>query len=331
MKINISENKQHIYQQKSAANSNASTRKSMPAVPVLPSKSDNKVTQLYSVENFGKLSEGRQILLRSNYTLFASDSKIEQANGVGGDVGFKAGENSKDVEDLKEVIAYTKEESKLKKDMNGYDSLADFKGVKPNALSRLPDLDSLTDKYKDIIMDHVNYDEALPDDVSSHVADRDLKIKENRQALLKELVSAAMKEIEEVEQPALEKRVEEYLKKDEELKDRPLMPSDCRAMASYVAGFDAGSSGEDVSHLPVKAGDVYEYTAPDQHKAEWPFHYAAIIMTDGDDHVTMENAAAKASDKFSKMQYDHSWFYEMYGTGKEQSFEDHYKPMLDPK
>jgi hypothetical protein len=332
MVTHTSKNKEQTHQQKSAANTHTAGGISLPAVPVLQPMSKNKVAQLYSLEAFGKLSEGRQMLLQSNNKLFASSSKISEANGVGGDVGFKAGEASEHLGELKEVSAFVKPESKLETDMKGYDAGKDYHSVKPNALSKLPDLDSLTDKYRDIILDHVKYDETLPDDVSSRVAGRDLKVKENRQALLKELVEVAMKEVEGVERPALEKRVGDYLEKQLALRDtRPLMPSDCRAMASYVAGFDAGSGGVDVTHLPVMAGDVYEYTAPDASRAEWPFHYATVIMTDGADHVTMENAAAKASDKFSKMQYDHSWFFEMYGAGKGQTFDDHYKPLLDPE
>jgi hypothetical protein len=331
LKTKSTESKQTIPGQKTAANSTASKGTSLPAVSVLQPMQKHKVAQLYSAETFGKLSKGQQILLQSNYKLFASSSKISEANGVEGDVGFKAGEDSEHVEGLKEVIAFVKVGSTLENDMKGYDPSEEFKGVKPNAIRKLPDKDLLKDEYRDIISDHVNEGENLTPEVSLLVKGRDLNLKENRLALLKELVDAALKQLEGVERPAIEKRVDDYLEKQVKLKARPLLPSDCRAMASYVAGFDAGSGGEDVTHLPVEAGDVYEYTAPDQQKGEWPFHYATVIMTDGEDHVTMENAAAKASDKFSKMQYDHSWFFEMYGTKKGQSFEDHYKPLLDPE
>jgi len=302
-----------------------------PAIPVIQPMKNTSVAQLYSVEAYGKLSEKKQMLLQDSYNLFASPAKFSEANGIGGDIGFRAGENSDRVEGLKEVIAFVKKGSNLERDMSEYNALQDFESVKPKALRRLPNQDSLAEKFKEIVNDHINFEEPLPEQVSSKVAGRDLHVKQNRIDLVRELVEAALKEVEGVERPLLEKKVDQYLKTQSELNaKRPLMPSDCRAMASYVAGFDAGSSGLDVTDQPVLAGDVYEYTS-EHKKAEWPFHYATVIMTDGGDHVTMENAAAKASDKFSKMQYDHSWFFEMYGTKKGQTFDDKYDPLLNPE
>ena len=268
--------------------------------------------------------------MRSNYQLFASGPKIQEANGIGGDISFTAGAADKDSGGLKEVIASVKKGSKLESHLKDYDPVKDFNKVKPNAVDKLLDVNALTIKYETIIEDHVEDGVKLPVEVSSRVGDRNLKIKKDQKALVKELVEVTQGQLKLTELPGLEKRVSEYLDKQIELRNRPLMPSDCKAMSSYVAGFVAGINDMDVTHLPVMAGDVYEYNAPDVQKAEWPFHYATIIMTDGEDHVTMENAAAKGSDKFSKMQYDHSWFFEMYGTGKGETFEDHYKPMIDP-
>jgi hypothetical protein len=302
----------------------------LPAVPVLQPIKNTSVTQLYSVEEYGKLSEGRQMLLPNNYSLFATSTKIEEADGVGKDVGFKAGGKSDYVSDLREVIAFVKEGSNLEKQIKGYDASKDFESVKPNAMNRLPDNKSLTEKYLEIIKDHINYEDELPVEVSDRVGSRNLKIKEERAELIKELVEVALKEVDE-ERSVLEKKIDQYLQMQiEHRSTKSLMPSDCREMASYIAGFDAGTSGVDVTDQPVLAGDVYEYKS-DHSKAEWPFHYATVIMTDGEDHITMENAASKVSDKFSKMQYDHSWFFEMYGTKKGQTFDDKYSPMLNPE
>lgn len=330
MKTNTSKNKQQTQQQKSGANAHAAGGMSLPAVPVLQQMSGSNVTQLYSVENIGKLSQGRQMLLQSNYTLFASGSKISEANGVGGDVGFIAGKSNEHIGDLNEVIAYVKEGSKLEHDMSGYDHKKDSDNVKSNAQDKLLDADSLKNTYETIIENHLEDGDELTVEVSSRVGSRDLNSKKDSRALVKELVAATLIELKINELPGLERRVDEYLEKQVALAGRPLMPSDCKAMSSYVAGFVAGSGDVDVTHLPVEAGDVYEYNAPDPQKAEWPFHYATVIMTDGGDHVTMENAAAKASEKFSKTQYDRSWFFEMYGAAKGQTFDDHYKPLLDP-
>jgi hypothetical protein len=298
---NLIQEKQHCVQQKPAASSAAAKGTSLPAVSVLQPVSKNNVVQRYSVEDFGKLSEGRQMLWRSNYELFATGSKISEANGIGGDVGFREGKADAHIGSLKEVIAFIKEGSKLEQDMKGYDKGKEYKNVKPNAIKNLLNVNSLKNKYEAIIEDHVEDGEKLPDEVSSRVAGRDLNLEKNSKALVKELVEVALGELKVHELPGLEQRVDEYLKKQLALRDKPLMPSDCKAMASYVAGFVAGIGDEDVTHLPVEAGDVYEYNAPDPQKAEWPFHYATVIMTDGGDHVTMENAAAKGSDKFSKM------------------------------
>ncbi len=331
MLTNTHDDKQHIHQQKPAANASTAGGMSLPAVPVLQPMTESNVVQRYAVGDFGKLSESRQMLLQSNYTLFAAEAKISEANSVGGDVAFRAGKADERIGNLNEVIAYIKEGSKLEHDMKGYDHGKDADKVKPNAKATLLNVDRLKSKYETIIENHVEDGDELTVEVSSRVGGRDLNVKKNSRELVKELVEAALNELNVSELPELGKRVDEYLEQQEALSGRPLMPSDCKAMSSYVAGFVAGIGDEDVTHLPVEAGDVYEYNAPDPDRGEWPFHYATVIMTDGGDHVTMENAAAKVSDKFSKTQYDRSWFFEMYGAEKGQTFDDHYKPLLDPE
>jgi hypothetical protein len=330
LKTNTSKNKEQTRQQRSAAHAITAGSMSFPAVPVFQPMSKSNVAQLYSVETIGKLSQGRQMLLQSNYTLFASGSKISEANGIGGDIGFIEGEANEHIGDLNEVIAYVKEGSDLEKDMHGYDHKKDSDNIKPDAQEKLLDADLLKNTYETIIENHLEDGDELTVEVSSRVGDRNLSSKKDSRALVKELVAATLIELKINELPGLDRRVDEYLEKQVALAGRPLMPTDCKAMSSYVAGFVAGSGDVDVTHLPVEAGDVYEYNAPDPQKAEWPFHYATVIMTDGGDHVTMENAAAKASEKFSKTKYDRSWFFEMYGAAKGQTFDDHYKPLLDP-
>ena len=300
------------------------------AISVIQPMKNTSVAQLYSDEGDGKLSENQQMLLQDSYNLFVSPEKFDEANKIDNQIAFNPGKNSAVFKDLKEVIPFVKPGSELDKAMEQFNEPKENGDVKENALRKVPDLKYLISHFKEIITDFLEDGTALPDHIKTESDKIDLNDKEKRKELVNSLAEAAHHVIKEKEIPAIEKRVDEYLETQLNLKTRPLMPSDCRAMANYVAGFDAGSDGLDVTDQPALAGDVYEYTS-EHPKTEWPFHYATVIMTDGGDHVTMENAAAKASDKFSKMQYDHSWFFEMYGTKKGQTFDDKYDPMLNPK
>jgi hypothetical protein len=86
----------------------------------------------------------------------------------------------------------------------------------------------------------------------------------------------------------------------QEGRDGPLLPSNCNEAALFVSG----SSNRQTSDENVpEPGSVYEHTAgPDG--GEWMFHFATIIMADGADHVTMENAGAKQSENYSKKMMD---------------------------
>lgn len=104
----------------------------------------------------------------------------------------------------------------------------------------------------------------------------------------------------------------------------PLLPSNCLEAARFVSGI--GATEEDDAAMPGP-GSVYEYL-PGPQNAEWSFHYAGIVMADEADHVTMENAGAKASQNFSKDLMDKSWFYRMYGPDLGQSFVEAYQADL---
>jgi hypothetical protein len=104
----------------------------------------------------------------------------------------------------------------------------------------------------------------------------------------------------------------------------PLLPSNCLEAARFVSGI--GATQEDDAAMPGP-GSVYEFL-PGPQDAEWSFHYAGIVMADDADHVTMENAGAKASQNFSKDLMDKSWFYRMYGPDVGQSFEEAYQADL---
>jgi hypothetical protein len=103
-------------------------------------------------------------------------------------------------------------------------------------------------------------------------------------------------------------------------RDGPLLPSNCSEAALFVSGSSDRQTNDE--NVP-EPGSVYEHTAGGE-GSEWAFHYATIIMADGNDHVTMENAGAKESQNFSKKMMDKTWFYKMYGEAEGQTFADEY-------
>lgn len=107
--------------------------------------------------------------------------------------------------------------------------------------------------------------------------------------------------------------------------DGPLLPTNCEEASRYVTGTSDFVAGAD---NPAAPGSRYYHSAGGTDADEWAFHYAGIIMADGDDHVTMENAGAKVSEDFSKMLMDRTWSYRMYGALHGQTFADAYGPDL---
>lgn len=286
--------------------------------------------QRYAVTPDGKLSQRGYLLLQGTTELYATPEKIGEANHIGGQIIFEAGAKKQPGHhSLYKVLPLAKKGTELEREtttfQKGDNEKQEEAGVKERALKKLPDLEELQDEFKDFIKDHLKEARESPEKaraifgegVDPHNIQELRKLKE----ALAELAHAI---IQTIGVPVLERRIDTYI--ESQVRDRPLMPSDCRQMASYVAGFDADSQGVETDE--IAAGNVYEYKTDNKH-AEWPFHYATIIMTDGADHVTMENAAAKASDHFSKKQYDRSWFFEMYGAAKGQRFDDKYGPDME--
>jgi hypothetical protein len=104
-------------------------------------------------------------------------------------------------------------------------------------------------------------------------------------------------------------------------RDGPLLPSNCDEASVFVTGLTNPEADPDSAPRP---GHRHVHSPGGTDADEWAFHYAGIIMADGGDHVTMENAGAKASENFSKRLMDKTWFYKMYGTAHEQSFATEY-------
>jgi len=111
----------------------------------------------------------------------------------------------------------------------------------------------------------------------------------------------------------------EYERAQEE-RDGPLLPSNCNEAALFVSGSSNRVTSDE--NVP-EPGSVYEHTAG-RDGGEWMFHFATIIMADGADHVTMENAGAKQSENYSKKMMDKTWFYKMYGDAQDQTFAAEY-------
>lgn len=106
----------------------------------------------------------------------------------------------------------------------------------------------------------------------------------------------------------------------QEERDGPMLPSNCNEAALFVSGSSNRVTSDQNAPEP---GSVYEHTAG-RAGGEWMFHFATIIMADGTDHVTMENAGAKQSENYSKRMMDKTWFYKMYGDAHNQTFADEY-------
>lgn len=97
----------------------------------------------------------------------------------------------------------------------------------------------------------------------------------------------------------------------------PLLPSDCGITSRVVAGHM--NDPEEGASTVMQPGSIYQITSGHDAR-EWAYHLAAVVMTDGGDHVTLENAAAKASEQYGKYALDKGWWFDMFGTKKRQSF-----------
>ena len=101
----------------------------------------------------------------------------------------------------------------------------------------------------------------------------------------------------------------------------PYLPTDCGKLYRYLSEGHQGSS-QVKNPEDVAEGNYYyvSYNDDKDDDAPWPYHYALIIMRDGSDSVTLEDAAGQANSE----EQTH-WYYMMYGNleeAPEQSFKD---------
>lgn len=112
-----------------------------------------------------------------------------------------------------------------------------------------------------------------------------------------------------------------------------LFPSDCGAMANVVSG-QTKENKIDTNTKAILPGDELHInpnispSTTDQNL--WGSHHGAVIMVDGADHLTLENAKQKEGDTVFKTEFDTGWYFGLYGTEKGQTFGDTYKDSFAP-
>lgn len=275
----------------------------------------NEIVQRYTIEDGSKVSKNKHMLINHDGDLYANTERIENADGISSNVNFVEGDQHDSYKALRKVKVEKTEGSE--------------------AFSESGDIDA--EKVKSFIFDSII--KKLESEAEDAIYDSGLEEKE-----IDREIEALEGKLESVEEKNLDKILDldvfgridrgKYETIIEGAKEyflslgssgRELMRTDCRAFASLLSGFDAGSQGE-ITDQRV-AGSVYQIDSSGSGD-EWPFHYATIIMNDDTDHVTMENAAAKVSDGFSKPEFDDQWKFKMYGAEEGQSFDDEFSASL---
>ena len=286
-----------------------------PAQPLAPlsGQSDSILLQRYTNGDAGsKISHSEEIVWLNPATVYAGTGQFAEANSIAGSqVFFTKGPAHQHYPQLNRVEAHARPDSELAQQTapENYNPKEEAQQIHKMAARQFENT-----LYQALLEQHKEELEQIEKE-----SGEDARFE--REDELEEL--AAKNAPKEFPQSDVRKRMHRYLEINQHLAERPLMPSDCKAMSYYVSGFDA-ASGEETDE--IAAGIVYEIMPPEANReaAEWSFHYATIIMTGGADHITMENAGAKASEGFPKMQYDHTWSFKMYGANEGQTFDDEY-------
>lgn len=91
-----------------------------------------------------------------------------------------------------------------------------------------------------------------------------------------------------------------------------ILPSDCNAAASLVSG---GNNDEHYGDVPP-IGGTHFVKLPESDSGGWQFHWAAVIMADGGDTVSLENAADPSKAPLDRT----TWYFQMYGSKGDQTF-----------
>ncbi|MEA3031357.1 MAG: hypothetical protein QOG13_2682 [Sphingomonadales bacterium] len=298
------------------------------------------VVQRYRKEGDAKASVDGGLFLAGPRELYAGEAQFAQANAIGGQIAYAVGAARHG--ELREVRPEVVAESGLDKatrapaQAGGGSSSAASGSEEEPGYSREEDLAFVERGARAAVragvlaMFEANHKALLEKDLTAEqiaAASDDIEEAAEKEARRK------LRETEKTDPESLYrdspiiKGLNAYLASQEGGSD-PLVPSDCRAAATFIAGFDPeeGEVTEEVS-----AGVVYRIVPAEgrEAQAQWTAHYGTVIMTDRLDHVTLENAGAKVSDGFKKLQFDRTWFFEMYGPEQDQSFGDKYGPDMD--
>jgi hypothetical protein len=242
-------------------------------------------------------------------TLLMTEKQIIEANELLKDkqIEFTIIEKT-DNESLVEVGIKIKEDSKLK------DALKDF-NFNEEINKRYENIDEDIKKALETRWTNENYDVRYDNLEEEGYADK----------AINEKIEEEMSEYVETHKSEAKEKYLEYLDEQKQLHEMgkyQLLPSDCESMASYLLG-DKYYDHIVEDETREKPGYVYNITGDSNSDDEWEKHWGVIVMQNDDGKkITLEAAASKASEPYSKLQYDYSWYFGKYDN--KASFENHY-------
>jgi hypothetical protein len=273
-----------------------------------PGTADGVVQRFQVAENGDRTSEGENLFLHGKSDLYAGQEQFGQVADLSPNIEFLAGDETHG--ELHKVIPRVREGSELSEKIEEPPDRAEMKtemekriALNARAAALLP---GLLEKDEDEL--------GKDDDEYEAYYRADARDKSAQELESGDLEIPVLGD----DHPSVA-ALDAYIAAQDS--DRILLPSSCIEAAKIVAGREQGA---EVERAPGP-GDMIVYTAAPNSVSQWPFHVATAIMTDGDDYVTMENAAPKEDDDATKLGLDRSWYFAMYGSAEEQSFKAAYE------
>lgn len=95
-------------------------------------------------------------------------------------------------------------------------------------------------------------------------------------------------------------------------KDNIVLPTDCGQMVHYIVKFGKTRSNDRLDDNPDLGSNYYTKLPENVSNVGWNYHWAGVVLKDGEDNVTLESAGGTSLGSLGK----HSWWFEMYGTKK---------------
>lgn len=281
-----------------------------------------KTVQLYTASNGDKVSQNQLLLVINPLEAYASPEKFATANTLNGQVQFIQGKDAPaPYAHLKKIIPVATENSTLAVDTSDY-NIADQKdGIKEQAEQNYyPTEEAITFDIMDAMVAYYDTPEK-ENELMAFFGTTDYEAIEPIIGQLAETIVSLLPAFGNYNESGVNTSIDQYMENQVINNDRALMPSDCGALANIITGNDNATETPE-----IVAGNTYMKTQnlENRENAEWDHHFAAIIMVDGNDHITMENAGAKKSEKFNKAQFDKTWTFQMYGPEEGQSFANKY-------